>query len=170
MGNEYWYQNFYFDSALITTWIIVCSALLLLSIAGLWAIFRKAGEPGWAAIIPFYNVYILYKITWGKVGSFYSFSSLLWTLSLWSSLPTSCQELLAMDWVTALVSCFSLSSSSSLSVSVPVNTWAFPNNSVSSTKEALSLAERAEGFFCRYNPFPVQSRNPLSAPFLPRSL
>lgn len=66
MGNEYWYQNFYFDSALITTWIIVCSTLLLLSIAGLWAIFRKAGEPGWAAIIPFYNVYILYKITWGN--------------------------------------------------------------------------------------------------------
>lgn len=66
MGNEYWYQNFYFDSALITTWIIVCSALLLLSIAGLWAIFRKAGEPGWAAIIPFYNVYILYKITRGN--------------------------------------------------------------------------------------------------------
>jgi hypothetical protein len=26
--------------------------------------FEKAGEPGWAAIIPFYNLYVLFKITW----------------------------------------------------------------------------------------------------------
>jgi len=31
-------------------------------IAGLWKIFTKAGEPGWAAIIPLYNIYILLKI------------------------------------------------------------------------------------------------------------
>ncbi|MEG0752170.1 MAG: DUF5684 domain-containing protein [Oscillospiraceae bacterium] len=31
----------------------------------LWKIFTKAGAPGWAAIIPFYNMYVLFKITWG---------------------------------------------------------------------------------------------------------
>ena len=32
----------------------------------MWKIFEKAGEPGWAAIIPFYNAYVLFKITWGE--------------------------------------------------------------------------------------------------------
>lgn len=33
------------------------------SIVGLWKMFEKAGEPGWAALIPFYNVYKLCEIT-----------------------------------------------------------------------------------------------------------
>ena len=32
-----------------------------------WKIFTKAGQPGWAAIIPIYNLYILCKIA-GKSG------------------------------------------------------------------------------------------------------
>jgi hypothetical protein len=28
----------------------------------LWKIFVKTGQPGWVAIIPFYNIYILLKI------------------------------------------------------------------------------------------------------------
>ena len=31
-------------------------------IAAYWTIFRKAGEPGWAAIIPIYNIIILLKV------------------------------------------------------------------------------------------------------------
>ena len=31
-------------------------------IAVTWIIFRKAKQPGWAAIIPFYNLYILTRI------------------------------------------------------------------------------------------------------------
>ena len=31
-----------------------------------WAIFEKAFEPGWGALIPFYNNYLYFKITWGK--------------------------------------------------------------------------------------------------------
>ncbi|MEI8388150.1 MAG: DUF5684 domain-containing protein [Verrucomicrobiota bacterium] len=38
-------------------------ALTVLFIVGLWKIFVKAGEPGWAAIIPIYNLFILCKIT-----------------------------------------------------------------------------------------------------------
>lgn len=37
-----------------------------LQILALWFIFRKAGQHGWAAIIPFYNTYVLFKITWGS--------------------------------------------------------------------------------------------------------
>lgn len=38
----------------------------VLTIVGCWKVFSKAGEPGWAAIIPFYNQYILSKITFGN--------------------------------------------------------------------------------------------------------
>ena len=40
--------------------------LSVVAIVAMWKIFQKAGEPGWAAIIPFYNMYILFKITWGN--------------------------------------------------------------------------------------------------------
>jgi hypothetical protein len=39
----------------------------VLAIIGLWVVFRKAGRPGWAAIIPFYNAYVLMK-TAGRPG------------------------------------------------------------------------------------------------------
>ena len=38
-------------------------ALSVLVIVGMWKIFVKAGDPGWAAIIPIYNVDIICKIT-----------------------------------------------------------------------------------------------------------
>lgn len=31
-------------------------------IVGMWKIFEKAGHPGWAAIVPYYNMYILNEI------------------------------------------------------------------------------------------------------------
>ena len=33
----------------------------------MWKVFEKAGQPGWAAIIPIYNLYIMTKIA-GKPG------------------------------------------------------------------------------------------------------
>ena len=37
-------------------------AIIVLMIAGMWRIFTKAGEPGWAAIIPIYNTIILLRV------------------------------------------------------------------------------------------------------------
>lgn len=37
-------------------------ALAILSIVSYWIIFEKAGEGGWKILIPFYNLYIMYKI------------------------------------------------------------------------------------------------------------
>ena len=45
---------------------ILSLAVSVLAIVAMWKIFEKAGEPGWAAIIPFYNLYVLFKITWGN--------------------------------------------------------------------------------------------------------
>lgn len=36
--------------------------LVALVLGGMWKVFTKAGEPGWAAIVPIYNVMILGKI------------------------------------------------------------------------------------------------------------
>jgi hypothetical protein len=33
-----------------------------LTVAGMWKTFVKAGQPGWAAIVPIYNVYVLTQI------------------------------------------------------------------------------------------------------------
>ena len=34
----------------------------MLSIAGLWMMFEKAGEAGWKAIIPIWNTLVILKI------------------------------------------------------------------------------------------------------------
>ncbi|MDV7351252.1 DUF5684 domain-containing protein [Halorubrum distributum] len=36
---------------------------IVLLFAGLWKVFEKAGKPGWAGIIPIYNLYVLVKIS-----------------------------------------------------------------------------------------------------------
>ncbi len=45
---------------------VIYLALSILLIVALWKIFEKAGQPGWASIIPFYNVYVLFEIAWGS--------------------------------------------------------------------------------------------------------
>jgi len=42
-------------------WLIAL-ALTIVAIVGLWKIFEKAGKPGWAAIVPIYNAYVLTEI------------------------------------------------------------------------------------------------------------
>ncbi len=39
--------------------MVIALAFLVVVIAGMWKVFVKAGHPGWAAIVPFYNLYIL---------------------------------------------------------------------------------------------------------------
>lgn len=50
------------EGLLILTMVTVALALILLVVAGLWKVFTKAGQPGWAAIIPIVNLYFLLKI------------------------------------------------------------------------------------------------------------
>ena len=42
--------------------MLVSLAVVVLVIASLWKLFTKAGEPGWAAIVPIYNAIVLLKI------------------------------------------------------------------------------------------------------------
>lgn len=45
---------------------IILLAVSIISIIGMWKMFAKAGKPGWAAIVPFYNMYCLFEIGWGN--------------------------------------------------------------------------------------------------------
>lgn len=47
-------------------YMIVCLAIIVVSLVGMWKVFVKAGKPGWAAIVPFYNVYCLCEMSFGN--------------------------------------------------------------------------------------------------------
>lgn len=49
------------------TMMIVWLVFMVLIIAGMWKMFVKAGQPGWAAFIPLYNLYVLLQIA-GRPG------------------------------------------------------------------------------------------------------
>ena len=42
--------------------VILYLSILVFLIASMWKIFTKAGQPGWACIVPIYNFIILLKI------------------------------------------------------------------------------------------------------------
>jgi hypothetical protein len=45
-----------------TVWIILGLAWYILLVVALWKVFTKAGYPGWLAIIPIVNTFVLVKI------------------------------------------------------------------------------------------------------------
>jgi len=49
------------------TFFLIWIGVIVFFIAAMWKVFEKAGQPGWTAIIPIYNIYIMSKIA-GKPG------------------------------------------------------------------------------------------------------
>ncbi|MEG1076388.1 MAG: DUF5684 domain-containing protein [Mucinivorans sp.] len=56
--------SYLFDSALSSTTTLLVSALMVISY---WIAFNKAHKPGWAAIIPVYNMIVWLRVT-GRSG------------------------------------------------------------------------------------------------------
>ena len=54
------FSGFMFIFALII--MIIAFAVAVLQIVATWKLFEKAGKPGWASIVPVYNVVILLQI------------------------------------------------------------------------------------------------------------
>lgn len=52
---------------LLLTFVLVGLVVAVFYIAVMWKVFTKAGQPGWAAIIPIYNTYVLCKVA-GRPG------------------------------------------------------------------------------------------------------
>ena len=66
-------QETYFDILYYqysTLLLIVGLFVSVIFIISTWKMYEKAGEPGWASIIPFYNSYIFYKIATGHGWAF----------------------------------------------------------------------------------------------------
>jgi len=66
MGQPDYTQTNVSMAALIPV-IIIGLAVTIFIIIATWRVFTKAGKPGWASIIPFYNTYVLLKIV-GRPG------------------------------------------------------------------------------------------------------
>jgi hypothetical protein len=56
-----------FDPASLLPFLAFMFVFILICAVSQWRIYQKAGKPGWAAILPFYNLYVLLKIV-GKPG------------------------------------------------------------------------------------------------------
>jgi len=70
---------------------ILYFAYIIALIVAVWKIYEKANQPGWAAIIPFYNMYILLKIVgkpaWWLILYFIPFVNIIfgiWTYNMLS--------------------------------------------------------------------------------------
>ena len=63
--------------------LLILLILVLPAIIGLWKVFKKAGRPGWAAIVPFYNYWVWIEI----VGRPQSWFWILLALTLVSIIP-----------------------------------------------------------------------------------
>ena len=51
------------DVQLGTVPVLIGLAFIIVMIAAIWKVFTKAGEPGWASLIPIYNAIVILKIS-----------------------------------------------------------------------------------------------------------
>lgn len=49
-------------TAMLMFWTIFAVAITVVAIVAMWKMFTKAGKPGWASIVPIYNVYVMLQI------------------------------------------------------------------------------------------------------------
>jgi len=83
--------SYSFLAAFLGTYFIFILIVSVIAIAGMWKTFEKAGKPGWAAIIPIYNIIIMIEIV-GK--------PMIWLL--WLLLP--CTNFIFGIWLYNLIS------------------------------------------------------------------
>jgi len=73
--------------------IVFYVAIIVLLIASMWTVYTKAGKPGWAAIIPIYNIIILLEIvgkpTWWVVLYFIPIVNIVISIMVYHQLSLS---------------------------------------------------------------------------------
>ena len=50
------------SAGVMVVYLIITIAIAVLGIIAMWKIFTKAGKPGWASLIPIYNIVVMYQI------------------------------------------------------------------------------------------------------------
>ena len=91
--------------SVIAVVMVSAIAFWVLTIIASWKILQKAGEPGWKAIIPIYNVYMLYKIV-GMAGWFWGLLAASFIFSIVTAIDgtaevmgyTGTTQSMAVDW------------------------------------------------------------------------
>ena len=53
-------------AGVLIVYYLIMLALLILMLVAMWKVFVKAGRPGWGAIVPFYNTYCLFDMSFGN--------------------------------------------------------------------------------------------------------
>ena len=73
--------------------ILFILAMIVFQILCMWKIFEKAGKPGWAAIVPIYNIIILLEIvgkpTWWIILILIPIVNLIVLILIWHQLSLS---------------------------------------------------------------------------------
>lgn len=73
--------------AVLVTLCMLMVVVYVVYVIGMWKAFAKAGEEGWKAIIPIYNMYIMYKISW-KTSMFWITLALAVVAGIFNALVT----------------------------------------------------------------------------------
>ena len=64
--------------------LIICLVIGVILLIAEWKIFTKAGQPGWAVLIPFYATWVFYKIICGRGTAMFRllipFYNIYWTI------------------------------------------------------------------------------------------
>jgi hypothetical protein len=67
--------------------LLIYLAIIVLMIVSNWKIFTKADQPGWASIIPIYNIYVMNQIagfeTWMFLLALVPFVNAVYSIILW---------------------------------------------------------------------------------------
>lgn len=67
------YDNNYYDSlytgvaaGFSVAYLVILLVVGVIVLVATWKLFQKAGKPGWAAIVPFYNNYCMFEMVFGN--------------------------------------------------------------------------------------------------------
>jgi hypothetical protein len=96
------------SASVIIIFLLVALVVTVVTLIGAWKVYEKAKKPGWTAIVPIYNVYILQQIV-GRPG--------WWTL--WYFVPF-------VNLVVAIINCNDLAKSFGKGVDYTILLLLFP--------------------------------------------
>lgn len=86
---------------LVFFWVALL-ALLVVNIVSSIFIFKKMGLPGWWGIIPYWNVYNIYKMTWSVTPWFWVYLALFIAFYLFSGVVESVVAILMLIMIFAM--------------------------------------------------------------------
>ena len=74
----------------LVIYLVFMVAMMVLMIASMWKVYAKAGQPGWAALVPIYNIVVLLQIVrkpmWWIAMFFIPFANFIFLILLYLEL------------------------------------------------------------------------------------